>query len=120
MASKKLDEAGAEPWQNWFVDLDPVKAYEQAGRRPALVVSTNPFHHSMAGMVVVVPLSTKEKHVPLPVRISPPEGGLRQVSFIRCEDVRSVSRERLASRLGRVLTPTMLAVENRLRLLLEL
>jgi len=104
----------------WLVDLDPVRGHEQAGRRPAVILSTNPFNFSAAGIVVLVPLSTKEKHVPLHVRISPPEGGLREVSFIRCEDVRAVSKERLSKRLGKVAPPTLAAVENRLRLLLEL
>ena len=67
----------------WMADLDPVKGHEQAGRRPILIVSTNPFNYSAAGMIVIVPLSTKEKHVPLHVRVSPPEGGLRQVSRLK-------------------------------------
>jgi mRNA interferase MazF len=104
----------------WFVDLDPVRGHEQAGRRPALIVSTDPFNFSAAGVVVLVPLSTKEKHVPLHVRVSPPEGGLRELSFIRCEDVRTVSKERLSKRLGKVSPATLAAVESRLRLLLEL
>jgi mRNA interferase MazF len=117
-----MDRPRPEPNRGeiWFVDLDPVRGHEQSGRRPALVMSANPFNLSAAGMVVLIPLSTKEKHVPLHVRVSPPEGGLREVRFIRCEDIRAVSMERLSRRLGRVAPATLVAVENRLRLLLEL
>jgi mRNA interferase MazF len=45
-------------------------------------------------------------------------GGVRQPSFIKCEDVRSVSRFRL--RWGIVGPETMAAVEDRLRILMGL
>jgi mRNA interferase MazF len=104
----------------WSVNLDPSKGHEQAGKRPALVVSTDPFNHGPASLVVVVPLTTREKHVPLHVPVIPPEGGLKQPSFIKCEDVRSISQERLIHRWGRVTPKTLTAVASRLRLLLEL
>jgi mRNA interferase MazF len=104
----------------WSVNLDPTRGHEQAGKRPALVVSTDPFNHGPAGLVVVVPLSTRDKGLPLHVRVEPPEGGLKQVSFIKCEDLRSISLQRLTQRWGRVSAKTVQAVEIRLRLLLEL
>ncbi len=54
----------------------------------------------------------------MPVEL--PEGGLEQKSFIKCEDVRSVARERLTSRLGAVPSKTLASVEDRLRILLGL
>lgn len=104
----------------WSVDLNPTRGHEPAGKRPALVVSTDPFNHGPASLVVVAPLTTREKGVPLHVPVTPPEGGLKQPSFIKCEDVRSVSQERLIHRWGRVAPKTLAAVASRLRLLLEL
>jgi mRNA interferase MazF len=104
----------------WMVSLDPTTGHEPAGTRPALVVSTNPFNSSPADLVIVLPLSTKEKGVRSHAPIDPPEGGVKRRSWIRCEDVRSISKERLSKRWGNVSRATLAAVEDRMRILLEL
>ena len=106
--------------QVWLVDLDPVRGHEQAGTRPALVVSVDPFNQTALGLVVIVPLTSKTKGLPLHVRLDPPEGGLQLTSYAKCEDVRSVSRERLSKPLGRASPAVMRQVEDRLRLVLGL
>lgn len=58
--------------------------------------------------------------IPLHVPISPPEGGVRERSYIMCENIRSVASERLVERWGTVLRATMATVEDRLRILLGL
>jgi len=104
----------------WLVDLDPGRGHEQAGMRPGLVVSVDLFNRGPAELVVVVPLTTRAKGIPWHVPVEPPEGGLEQKSFIKCEDVRSVAKERLTRRLGMVSAETLVAVEDRLRILLGL
>jgi mRNA interferase MazF len=104
----------------WTVDLDPARGHEQAGRRPALVVSTDRFNHGPAGLVVVLPLTTRGKGIPLHVALEPPEGGTTARSFVKPEDIRSVSIERLEERRGSVSAATLAAVERRLRVLLDL
>jgi mRNA interferase MazF len=104
----------------WFVDLNPVRGHEQAGKRPALVVSVDLFNSGPAGLVVVLPMSAKDKGIPFHVGINPPEGGLTRKSFIKCEDIRSISKKHLLSPVGRVSPSTMVTVEDRLRILLNL
>ena len=104
----------------WEVNLDPTRGHEQAGRRPALVVTVDIFNHGPAELVVVLPITTTAKGIPLHVPLDPPEGGVRRPSFIKCEDVRAVSRERLIVAWGPVSESTMRAVEERLRILLDL
>jgi mRNA interferase MazF len=112
----------AEPFRGdvWNVDLNPTRGREQSGHRPALIVSHDRFNKSVADLVVVVPITSTERGIPLHVRIAPPEGGLRNVSFAKCEDVRSVSKERLTKRLGATSPRTMELVTDRLRILLDL
>ena len=43
----------------WMVDLDPTRGHEQAGMRPALVVSTDIFNASPAEMVTVLPTTSR-------------------------------------------------------------
>jgi mRNA interferase MazF len=45
---------------------------------------------------------------------------LKQRSFVKCEDVRSIAKERLLRRVGAVSPHTMDGVEDRLRILLNL
>jgi mRNA interferase MazF len=104
----------------WLADLNPIRGREQAGMRPCLVVSVNLFNQSPAELVIVVPLTTKEKNIRTHVPLLPPEGGVREQSFIKCEDVRSISTERLTSRWGVVAPATMNQIEDCLRILMGL
>jgi mRNA interferase MazF len=104
----------------WMTEFDPVRGHEQAGRRPALIVSVDDFNRSPAGLAVVLPITSKRKNIASHVAVAPPEGGLNRPSFIKCEDVRSVSAERLSARLGRVSVGTLAEVEDWLRILLHL
>jgi mRNA interferase MazF len=104
----------------WDVDLDPVQGREQAGRRPALIVSVDRFNEGPAGLVVVLPITRTDRQVRWHVRVQPPEGGLTAVSFVMCEAVRSISTVRLLKKRGRVGAVTRTAVEDRMRILLGL
>jgi mRNA interferase MazF len=104
----------------WMIDLNPTRGHEQAGKRPALVVSINQLNRGPANLVIVLPITSRPCGIPTHVPIDPPEGGLKKQSFALCEAVRSVSADRLAKRLGRVSSATMQAVEDRLRILLGL
>ena len=104
----------------WTIDLNPVKGHEQAGKRPCLIVSDDRFNDSFAGLAMALPITTKRKKVPWHVRVAPPEGGLRKHSYIKCEDLRSLSVNRLGKRMGAISRETMLNVEDKLKILLDL
>jgi mRNA interferase MazF len=104
----------------WLTDLNPVRGREQAGKRPCLVISVDRFNQSPADLVVVLPITSKDKQIPWHVKVQPPEGGLTMNSYIKCEDVRSISVDRLERKYGAVSSEILAAVENRLRLLIGL
>ena len=103
-----------------LVDLDPVVGHEQGGQRPALVVSADAMNRSPAGLVIVAPITGTDRGIPAHVKVSPPEGGLARTSVIMADQVRTISRRRVARRLGAVSASTMGQVEDRLRLVLDL
>jgi mRNA interferase MazF len=106
----------------WRVRLDPGEGHEQAGERPALVVSVDRINQGLSGMVVVVP-STKRHRPELDawrVEVEPPDGGLPIVSYLMPEHIRAVAAHRLISRYGRVRPKTLAELEDRLRILLNL
>jgi mRNA interferase MazF len=104
----------------WMIELDPTRGHEQAGRRPALVVSIDQLNRGPAQLLIVIPITGKSRGIPTHVQIDPPQGGLTKQSFALCEAVRSVSADRVARRLGVASPTTMIAVEDRLRILLGL
>jgi len=109
---------GPKRGEVWQVDLGRTRGHEQAGARPGLVLSVDSFNAGPAGLVVVLPLTTRVKGIPFHVKLDPPEGGLSERSFIKCEDVRSISMDQLVSPLGAVSQATLERVEERVRILL--
>ncbi len=104
----------------WLATLDPVRGREQAGTRPVVIISEDEFNDCPAGLVVIVPFTTRDRGVPSHVPVEKGGSGLKRRSFIMCEQVRSTSKKRLLKRLGNVSDNTMSEVENTLRHLLDL
>jgi len=104
----------------WFGDFDPTVGHEQAGRRPMLVVSPDGFNQGPLKLALVLPITTNLRPLPSRVPVSPPEGGLTRASLVLCEAIRSVSHDRLERHMGTVSPATLQAVQDRLRILLNL
>jgi mRNA interferase MazF len=104
----------------WQANLSPTTGHETRGTRPCLVISVDLFNYGPAGLVVVLPITTRDKGIPLHIAVDPPEGGLTKRSFVKCEEPRSISKDRLTKRLGELAMPTMEEVNDRLRILLGL
>lgn len=104
----------------WLADLHPTRGREQSGRRPVLVISVDLFNAGPADLIVVLPLTSTLRDIPLHVRVMKPDGGVRNDSVILCEAVRSISKERLLTRWGALSRATLAEVEDRLRVLLDL
>ena len=104
----------------WLLSLDPTVGHEQAGTRPCLVISVDRLNQGPAGVAMILPITSINRKIPSHVEVRPPEGGLKSVSHIKCEDLRSVSKQRFIKRLGSVHSEIISEVELRLRLLLGL
>jgi len=104
----------------WLADFDRAEGHDQGKGRPVLVVSVDPFNEGAAGQIVVAPLSGRDAGTPFGVALSPPDGGVTVRSFIRCDALRAMSRDRLFQRIGEAPHATMEQVEARLRVLLGL
>jgi mRNA interferase MazF len=104
----------------WWADFDPVIGHEQAGIRPALVVSAAEFNDASPGLVIVLPITSRdrgyESHVQLPVGT----GGLTRTSYVLTDQIRAVSTLRIRERIGRVDQRVVNEIVERLRLILDL
>ena len=113
----------AEPARGevWMIDLSPVRGHEQEGMRPALIVSVDEFNSSKAELLMVLPVTSKKKYaLPTHVPVDPPEAGLTMASVILCDQLRTVSKERLVRRMGTVEPSTLMRVEPIMKALLGL
>ncbi len=108
----------------WLADLGTGRGHEQAGQRPVLVVSVDAFNGGPAGLVIVLPLTSKvakSQNIPAHIRVHPPEGGLKTSSVILCDQLRTVSKDRLGKSSWGMLTAATLAnVDTAVRVLLGL
>lgn len=100
----------------WLVDLNPVIGHEQAGVRPGLIISDDLFNHSPAEIVILLPITSKAKGIPSHIMIE--YEFLQYKSYIKTEDIRAVSTQRLKKLLGKVDYDVLETVEEHLKLLL--
>lgn len=108
-----------------LVDLEPVRKSEASKRRPAIVVSNDRANAAAAGLgrgvVTVVPLTSNVARVyPFQVLLPRALAGLRLDSKAQAEQVRSVPVERLGPVLGQLPASAMAAIDDALRLHLDL
>lgn len=108
----------------WPANLGSGQGHEQAGQRPVLVVSDDAFNCGLSGLIVVAPLTSKvkkSKNISVHIPIDPPEAGLKSPSVILCDQLRTISKDRLGKAPWGAVTATTLAeVETALRVLLGL
>lgn len=106
----------------YWVDWSPGRGSEAGGKRPALVVQRDAGNLARGyPNTVVVAVSSQGHEIPLHVRVRPTrENGLRNVSFVKCEQVFTISKERLGARLGRLRADELREVGVALRLNLGL
>jgi mRNA interferase MazF len=104
----------------WLVDFGDPVGREQSGRRPAVIVSADPLNETRAGVVIVVPTTTAHRGLPSHVEIEPGSSGLDEVSYAKCEDVKSISEEWLIARLGAVTDAITFDIGRVLRFLLDI
>ena len=108
-----VPESGDFVW----LTFDPQAGREQAGRRPALVLSPS-LYNAKSGLAMICPITSQTKGYPFEVGL-PPECGLTGV--ILADHLRSLDwKARRAEKLGRCPDQTQEEVRGRLAPLLGL
>lgn len=99
-----------------WLDFDPQTGHEQAGRRPAVVLSPKSYNHRV-GLALACPITSQVKGYPFEVRIR--EHGVDGV--VLADQVRCVDwKDRRARRIGGIAETTLEEVQLRLAPLLGL
>ena len=106
-----LPEVGDVVW----VELDPVKGSEQAGRRPALVLS-DATYHAFSKRAVICPITSAAR--PWPFNVVLP-ADLKTTGVVLVDQVRTIDRtERMFALIERAPTEVLAEVRGKLAALL--
>lgn len=98
-----------------WVELDPVRGREQAGRRPALVVASDLYLQQADSLAIIVPATTVDRAWPNHVRLRGAGLDLEPPTFAMTEQPRVITRERVVGVAGVVDAATMREVDVWLR-----
>lgn len=110
MVSRFVPDAGDLIW----VDFDPTKGSEQAGHRPAVVLS--PFiYNNKTGLCLCVPCTTKTKYYPFEVELSGERDGVALA-----DQVKSIAwRARGAIKKGKVSSHELQLIKAKIKTLIN-
>ena len=104
------------------VRFNPTEGSEQAGTRPAVIVTRNSINQ-YSPVILVTPFTDARnvtRHYPTDVLVHAPEGGLTVDSVALCVQTRVISKSRLLYYRGTLSPSTMAQIERALRVALNL
>ncbi len=101
----------------YWVNLDPSKGSEQAGRRPVLILQNN-IGNDLAPTTIVAPLTTKSfsKEYPTNVNLPKGTGNLKTDSTVLLSQIRTIDKTRLEEKIGALAGDYLEKVENAIRI----
>jgi mRNA interferase MazF len=105
----------------YWVDFDPARGVEQAGRRPALIVQNDRGNeHSSYTVVVAISSAPLPRRYPFTVPLARGAANLLRDGHVNCAQLLTIDQARLGNRIGSLDESTMRQVNAALRYELEL
>jgi mRNA interferase MazF len=88
----------------WLVDLDPTIGAEMNKTRPALIINDDRL--GKLPLKIIIPITGWKEHyniAPWMIKIEPnTDNGLIKISAIDCFQIRSISKNRLMEKVGKI------------------
>ena len=84
-----------------WADLNPVKGHEQSGQRPVLILSPEIFNER-SGTVIALALTSQPQRAGFPLTMEITSVALPKPTWVKISQIRTLSVERLAKRMGHV------------------
>ena len=103
----------------YYADLSGGIGSEQKGIRPVLIVQNN-MGNKHSTTLIVVPISKKLDKPPLPTHVIFQNDDLNYISMILCEQLRTIDKKRLKSKITHLDDEHMNQVDQALRISLKL
>ena len=97
----------------YLVSFDPTLGAEIQKTRPALILQ-NDIANRSSPITIVAAITTQfeEPFYPTEVPVRAPEGGLQAASVVLLNQIRSIDKQRLVRRLGKLVPDTMARVDR--------
>ncbi len=100
----------------YWVDWDPARGVEQAGRRPALIVQNDLGNRaSLYTVVATISSAPLPRVYPFTVVLEPGEANLPRASHVNCAQLMTIDHDRLGQRIGQLRPEAMHEVDEALR-----
>jgi len=99
----------------WWCALDPVVGSEIAKTRPVLIVSIDQMNTQRARRSIVVPLTSTDRPAGVPIELE--VNGVPTVSYAEAYQLRTVSHDRLTTKLGTASNDARHAISRQVALL---
>ncbi|MGH2356155.1 MAG: type II toxin-antitoxin system PemK/MazF family toxin [Chloroflexota bacterium] len=101
----------------YWVNLDPTVGTEIAKTRPAVIISNDIGNqYSMRVIVAAVTSQGIDRVYPFEVLVPSGVGGLREISKVLLDQIRSIDKRRLGRRIGALTVERMVEVDAAIRL----
>lgn len=85
----------------WWATLNPVRGHEQAGVRPVLIISHTVFN-ARSGTVMALALTSQSPSAGFPLTLELTSAALPKRSWVKISQIRTLSVERLGTKLGNI------------------
>ena len=105
----------------FYVDLNPTKGSEQAGRRPVIVIQNN-VGNEMSPTIIIAPLTTKKfsKEYPTNVHIKKGTASLKEDFVILLSQIRTIDKKRLERKIGSLFEEILAKMDEAIKISLGL
>ena len=104
----------------FLANLNPIKGSEQGGRRPVIVLQNDKGNKYSPTVIVAAITSRTRKKANMPTHVSLDNPVLKKKSQVLLEQIRTVDKTRLISKIGRATTDEMKAIDQCLEVSLSL
>jgi len=105
----------------YLVNFDPTLGSEIKKTRPALIIQNDIANeHSPITIVAAITSKFDDTLYPTEVLISAGTGGLKQDSVVLLNQIRSIDRQRLTKKLGKITDSTLKKVDSAIKISLGL
>ena len=92
-----------------WADINPTLGNKQSGRRPVLVVSHDVFN-DRSGTVIAIALTNQPQKAGFPLTMPIESAALQKKSWVKISRIRTLSTERIGSRIGRLSAEELIRV----------
>lgn len=104
----------------YWANLDPTLGSEIAKTRPVVIVS-NDINNEYAATITVLPItSSTDRIYPYEVGVSPKDSGLKNMSKIKANQIRTIDKVRIGRKLGELTKEKMQEVDKAMKIHLNI